>query len=40
MNMRSTNYALLSQDAYKDPMVESRGPEGLTYREIKVDGVT
>ncbi len=40
MTMRSTDYALLSQDAYKDPMVESHGPEGVTYREVKLDGVT
>ena len=40
MTMRSTDYALLSQDTYKDPVVESRGPDGATYKEVKLDGVT
>jgi hypothetical protein len=40
VTMRSTDYALLSQDTYKDPVVLSRGPEGMTYKEVKLDGVT
>ena len=40
MTLRSTDYALLSQDAYKDPVVESRGPGGTIYKEVKLDGVT
>jgi hypothetical protein len=40
MTMRSTDYALLSQASYKDPVIESRGPEGTTYKDIKLDGVS
>jgi hypothetical protein len=40
VTMRSTDYALLSQATYKDPVVESRGPHGVTYKDIVLDGVS
>jgi hypothetical protein len=40
MTLRSTDYALLSQDSYKDPAIESHGPGGVIYKEVKLDGVT
>jgi len=40
MTLRSTDYALLSQAAYKDPVVESRGPGGVVnYKVIELDGL-
>lgn len=40
MTMRSTDYALLSQATYKDPVVESRGLNGVVYKDIVLDGVS
>ncbi len=39
MTSRSTDYALLSQASYKDPDIESRGPTGVTYKKITLDGI-
>jgi hypothetical protein len=40
MTLRSTDYALLSQASYKDPEISSRGPGGVIYKEVHLDGVT
>jgi len=39
MTMRSTDYALLSQATYNDPDIESRGPNGVTYKKVTLDGI-
>lgn len=39
MTLRPTDYALLSQLSYQDPKIERRGPEGVKYRRITLDGV-
>jgi hypothetical protein len=40
-DLRATDYALLSQATYKDPVIDTRTPSGVvTYKEVTFDGVT
>lgn len=38
MSLQPTDYALLSQASYSDPEVEARGPSGVKYKRIELDG--
>lgn len=38
MSLQPTDYALLSQASYNDPEVEARGPSGVKYKRIELDG--
>ena len=40
MTLRTTDYALLSQQAYKDPEVTSTGPGGPSYKKVMLDGIS
>ena len=40
MTLRPTDYALLSQASYDDPVVRGHDANGPTYRNITLDGVT
>ncbi|NYE27393.1 hypothetical protein HDE78_000318 [Rhodanobacter sp. K2T2] len=41
MTLRTADYAAISNDVYKDPVVDQRAPDGqvLTYRRVELNGV-